>query len=83
MILKPSFPEAEFEKIKTQTLSGLQTEKDDPNAISGNVSNALTYGTTHPYGEITNESTVSNISLEDCKNYYNTYFKPGNAYLVS
>ena len=82
VILKPAFPESEFEKIKTQTLSGLQTEKDDPNAISGNVSNALTYGTTHPYGEITNESTVSNISLEDCKNYYNTYFKPGSAYLV-
>ncbi len=82
VILKPSFPEAEFEKIKTQTMSGLQSEKDDPNAISGNVSNALTFGSTHPYGEITNESTVSNISLEDCKMYYNTYFKPGNAYLV-
>jgi zinc protease len=82
VILKPSFPEAEFEKMKTQTLSGLQTEKDDPNAISGNVSNALTYGINHPYGEITNESTVSSISLDDCKNYYNTYFKPGNAYLV-
>ena len=82
VILKPSFPEAEFEKIKTQTMSGLQSEKDDPNAISGNVSNALTFGSNHPYGEITNESTVSNISLEDCKMYYNTYFKPGNAYLV-
>lgn len=82
VILKPSFPQAEFDKIKTQTLSGLQTEKDDPNAISGNVSNALTYGKEHPYGEITNESTVSNVSLEDCKTYYNTYFKPGNAYLV-
>jgi zinc protease len=82
VILRPAFPETEFDKIKTQTLSGLQTEKDDPNAISGNVSSALTYGTAHPYGEITNESTVSNISLEDCKNYYNTYFKPGNAYLV-
>ena len=82
VILKPSFPDAEFEKIKTQTLSGLQSEKDDPNAISNNVSSALTFGTNHPYGEITNESTVSNISLEDCKMYYNTYFKPGNAYLV-
>ena len=82
VILKPSFPEAEFEKLKTQTLSGLQSEKDDPAAISTNVSRALTFGANHPYGEITNESTVSNISLEDCKMYYNTYFKPGNAYLV-
>ncbi|HZV71805.1 MAG TPA: insulinase family protein [Saprospiraceae bacterium] len=82
VILKPSFPEAEFEKLKTQTLSGLQANKDDPNAISGNVSSALTFGANHPYGEITNEITVANINLEDTKQYYKTYFKPGNAYLV-
>lgn len=82
VILDPSFPEDQFEKLKNQTLSGLQTEKDDPNAISQNVSRALIYGTNHPYGEIGNESTVSNVSLEDCKNYYATYFKPGSAYLV-
>ncbi len=82
VILQPAFPEAEFEKLKTQTLSGLQTQKDDPNAISGNVSRALTYGLDHPYGEITNEITVANITLEDCKQYYANYFKPGDAYLV-
>ena len=82
VILTPSFPEAEFEKIKTQTLSGIQTQKDDPNAISDNVSSALVYGKNHPYGEIVNESTISSLTLDDCKQYYNTYFKPGNAYLV-
>jgi predicted Zn-dependent peptidase len=82
VVLNPSFPEAEFEKIKTQTISGLQANKDDPNAISGNVSNALIYGVNHPYGEITNEITVANVNLEDAKQYYHTYFKPGNAYLV-
>ncbi|HEX5111601.1 MAG TPA: pitrilysin family protein [Saprospiraceae bacterium] len=82
VILKPSFPQNEFDKIKTQTLSGLQTEKDDPNAISSNVSSALTYGTNHPYGEITNEITVSNINLKDCVDYYHANFKPGTAYLV-
>ncbi len=82
VILEPSFPQEEFDKIKTQTISGLQTSKDDPNAISSNVSRALNYGKDHPYGEITNESTVSSISLEDCKAYYNTYFKPGDAYLI-
>ena len=82
VILKPSFPQNEFDKIKTQTLSGLQTEKDDPNAISGNVSSALTFGANHPYGEITNEITVSNINLKDCVDYYHANFKPGTAYLV-
>ncbi|MBK9981602.1 MAG: insulinase family protein [Saprospiraceae bacterium] len=82
VILNPSFPQAEFDKIKTQTLSGLQANKDDPNAISGNVSGALNFGPNHPFGEITNEITVSNVNLDDTKQYYKTYFKPGNAYLV-
>jgi predicted Zn-dependent peptidase len=62
VIKNPSFPEPEFDKIKNQTISGLQTEKDDPNAISRNVSNALIYGKEHPYGEITTELTVSNVT---------------------
>lgn len=82
VILKPAFSQTEFDKIKTQTLSALQTAKDDPASISNNVSSALTYGTDHPYGEITNEITVSNVNLEDTKEFYKTYFKPGNAYLV-
>src|SRR5687767_2024183 len=48
VMLMPSFPESEFEKIKHQTLSSLQTNKDDPNAINDNVSRALIYGTDHP-----------------------------------
>ncbi|HJW28514.1 MAG TPA: pitrilysin family protein, partial [Saprospiraceae bacterium] len=82
VILKPSFPQSEFDKIKTQTLSSLQTQKDEPNSISHNVSNALTFGSNHPYGEITNEITVSNINLQDCIDYYKANFKPGNAYLI-
>jgi len=37
VLLNPSFNEEEFEKVKKQTLSGLATSKDDPNAIAGNV----------------------------------------------
>jgi predicted Zn-dependent peptidase len=82
VILQPAFSQAEFDKIKNQTLSGLQANKDDPNAISDNVSRALVYGSNHPYGEITNEITVANVQLEDAKEYYHTYFKPGSSYLV-
>jgi predicted Zn-dependent peptidase len=82
VIQNPSFPDEEFMKLKKQTLSGLQTEKDDPNAISSNVSNALLFGKDHPYGEITSEVTVESITLNDCKKYYEQYFKPNISYLV-
>ena len=82
VILNPSFPIDEFDKIKTQTVSGLQAQKDDPNAISTNVSNALIYGLDHPYGEMMTEVTLENIGVEQCIEFYKTYFKPDIAYMV-
>lgn len=82
VLYNPAFDPAELEKLKTQTLSGLQAAKDNPNSISGNVRQVLVYGKDHPYGEITTEKTVESITLEDCKNYVTTYFRPNNAYLI-
>lgn len=80
--LNPSFPPEELDKIKKQTISGLQSQKEDPNAIAENVRLVLRYGKNHPYGELVTEESVNNISLDDCKNYYNTYFKPNITYMA-
>ena len=82
VVLKPSFPKEEFDKIITQTKSGLAAQKEDPNAISNNVSSIVNYGSDHVYGEITTEESVENISLQDCIDYYQKYFKPNISYLV-
>lgn len=82
VLMNPSFPKEEFEKLKTQTISNLAAAKDDPNAISGNVANVLRYGKDHPYGELVTEKSVEKITLEACQAYYNTYFKPNISYLV-
>lgn len=82
VLLNPSFPTDEFDKLKKQTLSGLASSKDDPNAIAGNVASVLRYGKDHPYGEIETEETVENITLDKCKEYYTNYFRPNVAYLI-
>ncbi|MEM8907997.1 MAG: pitrilysin family protein, partial [Bacteroidota bacterium] len=82
VLLQPSFPESEFAKIKKQTLSNLAQSKDDPNTIASNVGSVLRYGKNHPYGEITTEASLENITREDCKQYYETFFKPNISYLI-
>jgi zinc protease len=82
VLYNPSMTQEEMNKLKTQTLSGLAAAKDNPQAIAGNVKNVLLYGKDHTYGEISTEKTVEAITLEDCKAYINTYFRPNNAYLV-
>jgi predicted Zn-dependent peptidase len=82
VVLRPSFPAIELEKIRKQELSGLQAAKDNPDAIADNVVNRLMYGKDHPYGDIETEETISNVKLDDIKNYFATYWKPNNAFLV-
>ncbi len=82
VLQNPSFPEDELEKSKTQMLSGLSMVSSDAGAMVDNLTTALVYGKEHPYGEVMTESTVKNITIDHCKQYYNTYFKPNVAYLV-
>ena len=80
--LRPSFPADELEKIRKQELSGLAQNKEDANAIARNVVSKLVYGKNHPYGEVETEETVAKVTVDDIKDYYNTYWKPNIAYLI-
>jgi len=82
VLYNPTFPADEFDKLKKQTLSSLAFSKDDPNTIAGNVATVLRYGKDHPYGELTTEATVENITIDACKEYYNKYFIPNLSYLI-
>ncbi|SMG29369.1 Predicted Zn-dependent peptidase [Marivirga sericea] len=82
VLFNPAFPEDELDKLKKQTLSGLAASKDDPNAIASNVRGKLVYGDDHPYGEFETEETVENITLEEIKAYYSSYFRPNIGYLA-
>jgi len=82
MLFNPAWPKAEFDKILKQNLSGIESSKTDPNSMAGNVAAVVNFGTDHPYGEIETAETYNNITLQDCKKYFNTYFKPNNAYMT-
>lgn len=82
VLMNPVFPADEFEKLKKQTLSGLALSKNDPNAIAGNVESVLNFGAKHPYGNIQSEGSTEKITVDVCKAYYQTYFRPNISYLV-
>jgi predicted Zn-dependent peptidase len=82
VVMNPAFPEEEFEKIKTETLSSIEVSENDPNSISSRVEGAVLYGKSHPYGEMMTRETIENITLEDCKKYYNEFFSPNITYLA-
>lgn len=80
--LNPAFPQDEFDKIKKQNLSSIENAKDSPDQLSTRLFGSTTYHLDHPYGELISEATINNVTLEDCKNYYNTYWAPNKAYIA-
>lgn len=80
--LNPNFTQEEFDKQKAKLIEGLKSDEKSVPAVAERVGGVLTFGKNHPSGEYTSEETVNNVTLADVKANYNTYFVPGNAYLI-
>ena len=77
-----TFPETELERVRTRMISSVKQRQDDPDAIAEAVGRSVTFGKTHPYGEITTEATLANIKREQVVAYYKRFFRPEKGYLV-
>ncbi len=81
-LMNASFQQSDLDRLKKQSLSGLEASKSEPDAMLNNVASVVNYGANHPYGEVTTEATVNNITLADCNAYYKKYFRPNVAYMA-
>lgn len=86
VILDPSFPQADFERLKRLQLAEIQKEKKRPIQMALRVFPRFLYGRDHAYGNpftgSGTEESVSNITREDLVRFHQTWFKPNNSTLV-
>jgi len=86
VILNPSFPANELERLKRLQLANIQQEKNAPTAMALRVLPRLLYGEGHAYslpmtGSGT-EAAVSALTRDDLVAYHSAWFKPNNATLI-
>lgn len=86
VVLNPSFPEADFERLKKEQLDSIQREKSEPSNMALRILPELLYGNKHAYntpftGSGTTEA-VSKLTREDAEKFYRSWFKPNNATLI-
>jgi len=83
VLTKPDFPSESFERIQKQMMIGLQAEKQSPSAISSRAFYGNLYGD-HPYGSMPagTEHSVSQLTLESLKRFYQQYYVAKNAVVV-
>jgi predicted Zn-dependent peptidase len=78
----PAFTQPSFDKLKTQSLTGLKASERSAKAISGRVVGALTYGKDNPFGEFETEESINSITLADVKAAYSKYVTPSRGYMT-
>lgn len=81
ILLEPRWDEKEFERIKSSALNSIQQSNANPNAIASRVFNEVLYGKDHIFSYPTSgtTATVSSITLDDLKEYYDKNFSPSVA----
>ncbi|NVJ46926.1 MAG: insulinase family protein [Cytophagia bacterium] len=81
ILLEPRWDEKEFERIKSSALNSIQQSNANPNAIASRVFNEVLYGKDHIFSYPTSgtTATVSSITLDDLKDYYEKNFSPSVA----
>ena len=82
-LFSPAFLKAEFDRNKNNTLQGIANSKKDAGYLVSTAYRQLLNGDSIiglPAGG--SEQSVNNISLEDIKSFYATYFKPMGTQLI-
>jgi zinc protease len=82
VLLNPSFPDKELERLRKQKLAALARRADSPTAIASIVFPKLLYGAEHPYGRIDTIDTVTGLSRDDVTKLHGQLFHPNNAALI-
>jgi zinc protease len=77
-----AFPADEFERERRQLIEGLRIERTTPGFLASERLRRVLFGA-HPYGTISpTEEQVTNYRVEQLKDFYRQYYRPGNALLV-
>lgn len=86
VILHPSFPETEFNRLRTEQINDIKNEKSQPFGMVLRSMGKYMYGSDHPYsGPFSGngyEHTVKEISNQDIREFYKTWFKPNNTTVI-
>ena len=84
VLLRPTFPEADYRRLLDQTLAGLRAERDSADARAYRALIQAIYPAGHPYATPAggDETTVASLARGDLVRFHQTMYRPDRAAIV-
>lgn len=84
VLLNPSFPQEELERVKLQRLASIKQAKADAGYLADFMFSQLVFDE-HPYGQQSGgtEDSVAALTVDDCRNFHRSTFGPNNAFVIA
>jgi zinc protease len=86
VIRSPSFPQADFDRLKKQQLAAIEQESVQPISVAMRVLPRFVFGTGHAYGSpLTGSGTLASVrslARKDVEGWYRAWMKPNAATLI-
>lgn len=84
VVIRPSFPESEIERIRAESLDALEARLDEPANIADDAVNEAVFGADHPYarlplGTVESVRALRRASLVD---FHEQHYRPNGSILV-
>ncbi|HYY58261.1 MAG TPA: pitrilysin family protein [Pyrinomonadaceae bacterium] len=82
--LQPAFAAKELERVRSNRLTQILQQRDNPNVLSSQVFNSEVYGANHPYGytELGTEESIKAVTRDEMLKFWQSGYVPGNSALV-
>ncbi len=82
--LRPTFPEAELERLRKERLTSLLQARDNPAALIQIAFPRIVYGPTHRYGTSATglPPAIESFTVADLRAFYAAHYRPDNATLL-
>lgn len=84
VVVHPTFPEEELERVRRQRLARVLQRSDVPAALAEDAFAEVLYGKDHPYGVslLGTESTLAAVTRDDVVGFHRSRYAPGQGTLI-
>lgn len=84
VVRQPEFRAADVERVRGQTLTGIERELSDPVGLSRRLLPSLLHGEAHPYGRTANGTPegVKAVTRDDLGQWHARWIRPDNAEIL-